>query len=241
MQDKEKLLEMTDMHVHYGGVRALDGVSFSINEGEVVALMGPNGAGKSTILKALFGLAPIHSGQIHWRGNKIKPIPHEMVPLGISLVPQGKRVFKHLTVRENLEIGGFFIKSKRVLNERIEEALDIFPDLRPKLKQKAGELSGGQQQMVAIGRGLISNPEILLLDEPSLGLAPKIVKEVFEKIAEVNIKRKMAIIIVEHNIKSALNVSHRVCVLDKGKMFAQGDPKKIVESGTLEKVFLAKV
>lgn len=234
------LLELKDVHVHYGGVRALDGASVSIKEGEVVALMGPNGAGKSTVLKALFGLVERASGEILLRGHKINPIPYEMVPFGVSLVPQGKRVFKHLTVKENLEIGGYFIKSSRVLKERIEEVLDIFPALRAKLNQKSGQLSGGQQQMVAIGRGLISNPNVLLLDEPSLGLAPKIVKEVFEKIKEINERRNMAVVIVEHNIKSALNIAHKVYVLDKGKVYASGDPKEVVESGTLEKVFLAK-
>ncbi|MDD5318530.1 MAG: ABC transporter ATP-binding protein [Candidatus Pacebacteria bacterium] len=233
------MLQLKDIHVHYGGVKALDGFSAEIKEGEIVAFMGPNGAGKSTALKSIFGLAPVSAGDIIWRGNKIKnPKPHEMVPLGLSFVPQGKRVFKHLTVKENLEVGGFGLQDKSVLKERIKEVLELFPALLPKLKQKAGQLSGGQQQMVAIARGLITDPRLLLLDEPSLGLAPKVVKEVFEKIQEINQKRKTAIIVVEHNLKSLLPIVHRAYVLDKGKMVKHGNPAELMETKILEKVFL---
>ncbi len=161
-----------------------------------------------------------------------------MVPLGITFVPQGKRVFGRLTVLENLEIGGVSIKDAKVLKERIEEVLSLFPALRSKLKQRSRELSGGQQQMVAIARGLITDPKILLLDEPSLGLAPKVVKEVFEKIKEVNQKRGTAIVIVEHNLKSLLPLVDRAYVLDKGKIVAEGTGEHIVTSGIFQKVFL---
>lgn len=253
----EILIELKDVSVSYGGVKALDAVNVHFKEGEVVALMGPNGAGKSTILKAIFGLAPIstiensehehnqgqhksHSG-IYWRSNKIREQlrqPHHMVPMGITLVPQGKRVFGNLTVKENLEIGGITLKDKSVLKERVEEVLNLFPALRAKINQKSRELSGGQQQMVAIARGLITDPRILLLDEPSLGLAPKVVQEVFEKIKEINLKKGMAIVVVEHNLKSLLPIVDRAYVLDKGKVVAEGKGQDIVDSGIFKKVFL---
>lgn len=242
--EKETLIELKDISVDYGGVKALDSVNVSFKEGEVVALMGPNGAGKSTILKSLFGLAPSthgHEGGVFWRGNLIETRllqPHHMVPLGVTLVPQGKRVFGRLTVKENLEIGGVSLSDKSLLKERIEEVLNLFPALRSKLNQKSRELSGGQQQMVAIARGLITDPRILLLDEPSLGLAPKVVQEVFEKIREINQKKGMVIVVVEHNLKSLLPIVDRAYVLDKGKVVAEGKGQDIVDSGIFRKVFL---
>jgi len=237
----ETLLQLKDVHVHYGGVKALDGASVGVDEGEVVALMGPNGAGKSTILKAIFGLAPIESGQVLWHGEAIKPISHEIVKRGIAFVPQGRRVFRHLTVKENLEIGGWVVKDKKLIRERIEEVVELLPALKAKLKAKSGTLSGGQQQMLAIARGLMTDPKVLLLDEPSLGLAPKIVKEVFERIKEIGEKRQIAIMIVEHNLKSLFAIAHRAYLLDKGKVVAEGVPKELHDSGTLEKVFLGNL
>jgi branched-chain amino acid transport system ATP-binding protein len=268
-QDKteaENLIELKNVSVTYGGVKALDNVSIHFKEGEVVALMGPNGAGKSTILKAIFGLAPLAPSSTHgslisdsaennheslagvsdtsgvyWLSNKISEEmrqPHHMVPMGITLVPQGKRVFGNLTVKENLEIGGITLKDRSLLKERVEEVLNLFPALRAKINQKSRELSGGQQQMVAIARGLITDPRILLLDEPSLGLAPKVVQEVFEKIREINQKKGMAIVVVEHNLKSLLPIAHRAYVLDKGRVVAEGKGQDIVDSGIFKKVFL---
>ena len=234
---EETLLALKDLHVHYGGVKALDGVSIKLDEGEIVSLMGPNGAGKSTILKALFGLAPIESGSVLWHGKKLEPLPHEMVRRGVSFVPQGRRVFRHLSVRENLEMGGLTC-GLRERTRRIEDVLQLFPALKTKLKTKSGSLSGGQQQMLAIARGLMSDPQVLLLDEPSLGLAPKIVKEVFTVIKEINERRKTAICVVEHNLKSLLSIAHRVYVLDKGKVYTEGDPQQLIHSGVLEKIFL---
>jgi branched-chain amino acid transport system ATP-binding protein len=236
----ENLLSLKNIKVHYGGVKALDSVDINLDEGEIVALMGPNGAGKSTVLKALFGLAPIETGQICWHGQKIIPKSHEMVERGISFVPQGRQVFKSLTVYENLEMGGYFIDSRDILKSRIEGVLDIFPDLKKKLKENAGDLSGGQQQMLAIARGLISDPKVLLLDEPSLGLAPKVVKEVFAKIKEINERRQTAIMIVEHNLHSVLSIVDRAYLLDKGKIVVEDVPDEIINSGILEKVFLGK-
>ena len=238
---EEVLLKLKNISVNYGGVKALDGVDIDLDEGELVALMGPNGAGKSTILKAVFGLAPIRSGDIFWRGEKISPVSYQMVKRGVSFVPQGRRVFANLNIKENLEMGGFAVKDKKIISQRIKRTLKLFPDLKEKLKVKAGTLSGGQQQMLAFARGLMADPKILLLDEPSLGLAPKIVKEVFAKIKEVNEQRKAAIIIVEHNIKSVLEVADRAYVLDKGKIVAEGATEKIARSNILEKVFMGKI
>ncbi|MEI6296056.1 MAG: ABC transporter ATP-binding protein [bacterium] len=238
---KEQLLRLENVSVNFGGVRALKDVSLSFAEGEIIAVMGPNGAGKSTVLKAIFGLVETAAGKILWNEQEIKPIPHEVVKLGISFVPQGRRVFKYLTVKENLEIGGVTIKNRNILKERIEEVLVLFPVLREKLNNKTGTLSGGQQQMVAIARGLVTAPRVLLLDEPSLGLSPKIVKEMFEKIREINEKRKMTIIIVEHNIKSILSITNKAYILDKGLLVHTGVGAEILKDNILEKVFLAKV
>lgn len=238
---KETLLKLNDIHVHYGGLQALSGASIAIDEGEIIALMGPNGAGKSTIIKALFGVTPIHSGQVLWRENHISPAAQEMIDRGVSYVPQGRRVFPSLSVRENLEIGAYTVKSKTEIKERIEEVLDLFPTLRPKTKELSGHLSGGQQQMLAIARGLMTDPKVLLLDEPSIGLAPKILKEVFEKIKQINIARKISIVIVEHNLKSVNEIAHRTYVLDKGKVVAEGKPEELMNSGILEKVFLGVI
>lgn len=241
MLAKEILLKLENIHVHYGGVRALNGVSVNVDEGEIVALMGPNGAGKSTILKAIFGLAPISSGKVFWHEKEITPISHEVVKLGISFVPQGRRVFKDLTVLENLEIGAFNVKNKKEVKRRVAEVLEIFPALKPKLKAKSSHLSGGQQQMVAIARGLMTEPKVLLLDEPSLGLAPKIVKEVFAKIKEINERSKTAIVVVEHNIQSLLEIVDRAYLLDKGKVVVEDTPKNLLKSNILAEVFLGKI
>lgn len=238
---KETLLQLKDVSVHYGGVKALDGVSVAIDEGEVIALMGPNGAGKSTVIKSIFGLAPIHKGEVLWHEHSINPVPHEIVRRGISYVPQGRQIFSSLTVRENLEMGGVVIKSKTRLKDRIDDVLDLFPGLTPKLGAQAGTLSGGQQQMLALARGLMTDPKVLLLDEPSLGLAPKIVKEVFAKIKEINERRQTAIMVVEHNIKSLLDVAHRAYVLYKGTVaIDESQAPTLLEDDRLEKVFMGQ-
>ena len=236
----ETLLELKNIKVHYGGVKALDGANVAIDEGEIVALMGPNGAGKSTILKAVFGLAPIETGSVWWQGQTVRPVAHEMVARGITFVPQGRRVFKQLTVRENLEVGGYIIKDKKEIARRLEAVIELFPILRHKLEAKSDSLSGGQQQMLALARGLMTDPKVLLLDEPSLGLAPLIVKEVFALIREINERRWTAIMVVEHNIKSILHIAHRAYVLERGKIVLAGAPAELLKTGQLEKVFVGE-
>lgn len=237
MKKSETLLKLDNVHVHYGGVKALDGADVSIDEGEVVALMGPNGAGKSTILKAIFGLAPVQHGKLLWHESQFSPVPHEVVARGIAFVPQGRRVFADLSVEENLEVGGFTNPDSRITKERIQDLFEMFPVLREKRRARSGTLSGGQQQMLAVARGLMTDPKVLLLDEPSLGLAPKIVKEVFAFVKDINQKRRTAILVVEHNIKSLLEIADRGYILDRGKVVAEGDPKKLVSEGILQKVF----
>ncbi|MDE0243649.1 MAG: ABC transporter ATP-binding protein [Candidatus Kaiserbacteria bacterium] len=234
---KRNLLSLSDIHVHYGGVHALRGINLSLQAGEVVALMGSNGAGKSTILKTIFGLVPITSGSVCWRGTSTLPVPHDMVRKGISFVPQGRRVFANLSVEENLEIGGFSVTDQGLVRQRIRDVMNLFPILEKKRKEPSGTLSGGQQQLLAIARGLMSNPQVLLLDEPSLGLSPKAVKEVFETIKTMSQTQKTALMIVEHNIPSLLRIAHRGYILDKGTIVAEGDAQRLAKDSTLERIF----
>jgi branched-chain amino acid transport system ATP-binding protein len=235
------LLELEDISVHYGGVVALDGVSLGVEEGEIVALMGPNGAGKSTVLKAIFGLAPVASGRIYWREQPLEAASHEIVKFGLAFVPQGRRVFTHLSIEDNLELGCLYLKDTAEKRRRMEEVMELFPVLHDKRREKAREMSGGEQQMLAIGRGLMANPTTLLLDEPTLGLAPNVVKEMLGMIVEINHQRNTSIMVVEHNIRSILDVASRVYVLDKGKIAHDGTPSTVQESDILTKVFLGAV
>ena len=236
--DKEVLLQTRDLTVQYHGMTVLDKVSVSLDEGEIVALMGPNGAGKSTVLKSIFGLAPIYDGEVLWQSRSFAPLPHQVARRGVAFVPQGRRVFSGLSVEENLEISGMVIRDRVVMKERVEEVMCMFPALREKRDVPSGTLSGGQQQMLALARGLMVDPKVLLLDEPSLGLAPNFVKEIFEKMREINENRKTAILAVEHNLNSLLSIAHRAYVLDKGRVLVAGAADDLRDSGVLEKVFL---
>ena len=234
-------MELQEVTVRYGGIVALDSVSLGLGEGEIVALMGPNGAGKSTVLKAVFGLAPVVSGTISWRQAVLDVAAHQVVKLGVAFVPQGRRVFTQLTITENLEMGCLYLRDKEEKKRRLDETMELFPVLYEKRQEKASAMSGGEQQMLAIGRGLMANPTALLLDEPTLGLAPIIVKEMFAKIVEINETRKTSIMVVEHNIRSILDVPSRVYVLDKGKIAHDGTPSTVEDSDILTNVFLGTV
>lgn len=236
----EHILELKNIETHYNGVKALDGVSLHIDAGEIVALMGPNGAGKSTVLKAIFGLVPLSHGHIVYNDQKMTPVPHEVVQAGIAFVPQGRRVFSHLTVEENLEMGGFTIASSTELKRRMSELYETFPVLHTKRNDASRTLSGGQQQLLALARGLMTQPHILLLDEPTLGLAPIVVKEIFDAIRLINERHGTTILIVEHNVKTLLNFVNRAYVLVAGQNFAEGDAHKLLKTDVLERAFLGK-
>ena len=236
--DEEPLLELVGISVEYGAVRALDDISMGIQKGEVVAVMGPNGAGKSTVLKAVMGLAPVVSGQVYWRQKPLAAATHEIVKEGIAFVPQGRRVFTHLTIAENLEMGCIYLNDRAEKANRLDSVMELFPVLYEKRKDMASAMSGGQQQMLALGRGLMASPEVLLLDEPTLGLAPIIVKEVFEKVAEISERLDTTIMVVEHNIKGVLDIVDRAYVLDKGTVVHNGTPESIRETDILTEVFL---
>jgi branched-chain amino acid transport system ATP-binding protein len=234
------LLELKNLGAQYGKQKILHDLSFYINMGEIVALMGPNGAGKSTVLKSIFGIIE-HTGDVFYEGNKIHPKPSELVGMGVSFVPQGRRVFNNLTVEENMEIGGFILRDKKECHRRVENLFKLFPTLAVNRKKYALNLSGGQQQLLSIARGLMTEPKLLLLDEPTLGLSPKIVKEIFATIKEINQKEKMAILVVEHNLHSLLPITDRAYVMNHGKIVASDSGENIKNSDILEKVFMGKL
>ena len=233
-------LELAGISVHYGVVVALDRVSLGVEKGELVAVMGPNGAGKSTVLKAIMGLAPVTGGMVYWRQKPLSVATHEIVKEGIAFVPQGRRVFTHLTIEENLEMGCLYLNDKEEKERRLDSVMELFPILHQKRRDLASQMSGGQQQMLALGRGLMASPEVLLLDEPTLGLAPIVVKEVFLKVAEINERLGTTIFVVEHNIKGVLSIVHRAYVLDKGRVVHDGTPQSVRDADILAQVFLGK-
>ena len=233
-----ELLNLVDISVHYDAVVALDSVSLGVSEGEMVAVMGPNGAGKSTVLKAIMGLAPVVGGGVYWQQKPLEAATHEIVKEGISFVPQGRRVFTHLTVEENLEMGCLYLNDDGEKARRLDSVMELFPILHEKRDDLASQMSGGQQQMLALGRGLMAAPEVLLLDEPTLGLAPIVVKEVFQKVAEISDRLNTTILVVEHNIKGVLDIVDRAYVLDKGRVVHDGTPQSVRDTDILTQVFL---
>ena len=235
-----KLLELKNVGAGYNETKIIHDISLYINEGEIVALMGPNGAGKSTILKAIFGLIE-HTGNILYETRKIQPTPDKLVKIGVAYVPQGRRVFNNLTVEENLEIGGFSLNDKAECTRRVKHLFSLFPTLNEKRDKYAGSLSGGQQQLLSIARGLMTKPKLLLLDEPTLGLSPKVVKEIFQTIKTINDNHKTAIIVVEHNLHSLLPITDRAYVLTHGKIVASDTGPNIAKGDILERVFMGKI
>ena len=238
---ENSLLELTDVSVRYGVVAALSEVSLGVAQGETVAVMGPNGAGKSTVLKGIMGLAPVVEGTVWWRQRPLTTATHEIVREGIAFVPQGRRVFTHLTIAENLEMGCLHLNDRMEKQRRLDSVMELFPVLYEKRRDLGSQMSGGQQQMLALGRGLMANPDVLLLDEPTLGLAPIIVKEVFEKVSEISDSLGTTIMVVEHNIRGVLAIADRGYVLDKGRVVFEGTPDNIRESDILTRVFLGEV
>jgi branched-chain amino acid transport system ATP-binding protein len=232
------LLELQEVHAYYGGIHALKGISLSVNPGEIVTLIGSNGAGKSTTLKSICGQVSI-KGSILFNGKNISAQqPHVTASEGIAHVPEGRRIFSRLTVKENLEMGAFSVKDKRLIRERIEQAFVYFPRLKERINQTGGTMSGGEQQMLAIARGLMMQPKILMLDEPSMGLAPIIVEQIFEIIRDLNHKG-MTILLVEQNAYQALQIAHRGYVIQTGEIILKDDAKLLLTNEQVKEAYLA--
>ncbi len=218
------MLEIKNLHVNYGAICALRGVSLAVPPGAIVTLIGANGAGKTTALRAISGLLKARSGEVLYEGKNITNLPpHQIVKLGISHVPEGRMVFANLTVLENLAMGAYLQRDKQAVRQELDRVFAIFPRLQERAKQVAGTLSGGEQQMLAIGRALMSKPKFLMLDEPSLGIAPLLVKTIFEKIVEINRDQGIAILLVEQNANLALEISRRGYVLETGAIILEDD------------------
>lgn len=231
------LLEVKNLDVHFGPTKVIHNINLTLNKNEILIIMGPNGAGKTVLLKSIFGLLPKSAGEIIFQGKMIHPSPAKMVTEGVAFVGQGKRIFPSLSIEDNLKMGAFLWKDENMLNKRIAELIDFFPILKKKLKTAAFNMSGGEQQILSLARALMMNPKLLILDEPSIGLAPKTVQDVFEKIAEINKTFQTSIIIVEHNLKSLLNIAQRGYILAEGKIVLEGPIEKLSDSRTLEQVF----
>ncbi len=233
-----QILDFSNVEVYYDHVYALRGVSLEVKEGETVALIGANGAGKSTILRAITGLHPISSGQITYRGKRIDGLsPDEMVQMGIAMVPEGRRVFPYMSVKDNLLMGAFTRRKKSEINESLEMVLTRFPRLKERFSQAAGTLSGGEQQMLAIGRALMSKPSLLLLDEPSLGIAPKLVQDIARSIVTINKNEKVSVLLVEQNSRMALRISHRAYAISTGEIAIEGASADLRDDERVQKLY----
>ncbi len=233
------LLEVHNLHVAYGAIRALKGISFTVNEGEIVTLIGANGAGKTTTLRTISGLLKPVEGDIRFRGESLLQYrPHEIVQKGIIHVPEGRRVFARMTVQENLEMGAYTRNDKDGIAEDMERVFTLFPRLKERRTQLAGTLSGGEQQMLAIGRALMSRPRVLLMDEPSMGLAPVLVEEIFDTIKELNEREKLTILLVEQNAHMALQIAHRGYVLETGRITLAGTAQELAANPDVQKAYL---
>jgi branched-chain amino acid transport system ATP-binding protein len=233
------MLEIKNLIVNYGAIIALHGISLSVPNGKIVTLIGANGAGKTTTLKTISGLLKPNSGEIFYDAKNIAGLPpHQIVARGISQSPEGRMIFANLTVLENLQLGAYLQKDRETVRHELERVYVLFPRLKEREKQIAGTLSGGEQQMLAIGRALMSRPKLLLLDEPSLGLAPLLVKTIFEKIVEINREQGLTIFLVEQNANLALEISHFGYVLETGKVVLQGDSAELRQNPKVKSAYL---
>ncbi len=232
------LLKIEDLHTNYGAIHALKGISLEVNEGEIVCLIGSNGAGKTTLVNSIVGIVKSSSGKITFDGKDITHIPaHAMTKAGIGISPEGREVFPELTVEENLRIGAFIVKDQNQIKESYERVYALFPRLKERTTQLAGTLSGGEQQMLAVGRALMSNPKMILLDEPSLGLAPNFVEMIFSMIKEIN-KQGVTVLLIEQNANMALQVSQRAYVLENGLVSMSGNASDIANDPMVKKAYL---
>jgi branched-chain amino acid transport system ATP-binding protein len=232
------MLEVENLEVNYGALTALHGVSLTIQSGEMIALVGPNGAGKSTLLKTIAGLLVPRAGVIRWDGKPLSAEPPQrIVESGVALVPEGRRLFTTMTVRENLELGAFTERAQKERRAQIERVYTIFPRLFERERQLAGSLSGGEQQMLALGRALMGLPRLLLLDEPSLGLAPRVVESIFSILAELH-REGMSVLIVEQNVQGALNLARRAYILEGGKIVGEGEGQRLLQDDHVRAAYL---
>lgn len=232
------MLKIEDINVYYGNIQALKGISLSINEGEIVTLIGANGAGKSTLLKSISGLLKPKQGKIVYEGQSIGGrAAQSIVKMGISHVPEGRRVFANMTVEENLQLGAYLRKDKAGIKQDMEKVYELFPRLLERLKQQSGTLSGGEQQMLAMGRALMAKPRLLLLDEPSMGLAPLLVKQIFNIIEEIN-KTGTTILLVEQNANLALSIADRAYVVETGRIVLSGKSEELTASEEIKNAYL---
>ena len=234
------MLSVKDLEVHYGMIKAIKGVSFDVNQGEVIALIGANGAGKTTILHTVSGLLQPSKGSVIFEGQDITKIPaHKIVSLGMAHVPEGRRVFSQLTVLENLKLGAYTRKDKNEMEETMKMIYKRFPRLEERKNQISGTLSGGEQQMLAMGRALMSHPKIILMDEPSMGLSPIFVEEIFNIIRDISASGT-TVLLVEQNAKKALNIADRAYVLETGNIILEGDAKKLMNDESVKKAYLGE-
>ncbi|WCK55031.1 ABC transporter ATP-binding protein [Aneurinibacillus sp. Ricciae_BoGa-3] len=233
------LLRLHNINTYYGGIHALKGISLEINEGEIVTLIGSNGAGKSTTLKAICGQVTAKEGIVEFNGQPITNTkPHLTAAMGIAHVPEGRRIFPKLTVRENLEMGAFSIKDKEWIKSEMDRCFRYFPRLKERIDQKGGTMSGGEQQMLAIARGLMSRPKILMLDEPSMGLAPILVRQIFDIIQELN-SEGMTVLLVEQNANQALHIAHRGYVIQTGQIILEDDASLLLSNAQIKEAYLS--
>jgi branched-chain amino acid transport system ATP-binding protein len=233
------MLRVENLHVTYGAIAAIKKISFHVPSGSIVTLIGANGAGKTTTLRTISGLVKAESGSVTFKGNDItNKAPHDIVKLGLCQSPEGRMIFPGLTVRENLMMGAYLRKDKKAIESDLEYSFSIFPRLKERIRQLGGTLSGGEQQMLAIARALMSKPELLLLDEPSLGIAPLLVKLIFEKIQEINRDLGTTILLVEQNAHMALNVASYAYVLETGEITLEGPAKELASNEEVQKAYL---
>jgi len=238
--ENDLMLRIEDLHVFYGGIHALKGINIEVPAGKIVALVGANGAGKSTTLRAVSGLVKARQGKIEFQGIDItRESAHHIVEMGLAMVPEGRRIFPNLTVWENLLLGSYTRRDKEEIKEDLDWIFRIFPRLKERVRQKGGTLSGGEQQMLAVARALMSRPHLLMMDEPSLGLAPLLVKEIFNIIREIN-QNGTTILLIEQNAKAALQIAHYAYVLETGSVVLEGRGKELLENEKVRKAYLGE-
>ncbi|MFI5201978.1 MAG: ABC transporter ATP-binding protein [Candidatus Kapaibacterium sp.] len=233
------MLQIRDLHVSYGEIKALKGISLDVPDGTIVTLIGANGAGKTTLLRTISGLLKARSGSIRWDDHELTRVPpHDVVKFGVAQAPEGRMIFANLTVQENLRMGAYLRKDTESIKKDMAQCFTIFPRLKERLSQPGGTLSGGEQQMLAIARALMSKPKMLLLDEPSLGIAPKLVRTIFENIVEINRTLGVTVLLVEQNANLALAIAHSAYVLETGKIVLSGPAKELAQNEDVKHAYL---